>query len=380
MNTSVSRLEMYYRCSYQHFAQYGLGLKERRTYKLDAPDIGQLFHEALKTITDWINKEGRDFSDVTEKEANQYAQKAITHLAPILQNEILRSSNRYKYIEKKLLEVITRATYILSEQARRSGFTPVGLELAFGKGETLNPVRIQLPNGYELLLRGRIDRVDKGIFGNELYLRIIDYKSSNTDLNLIDVYYGLALQMLTYLDVVLTQSEAWLGKKGQPAGMLYFHVHNAMLSEETRISDEKINHQLFKKYKMNGLLLSNKDIVQLMDSDLESGSSSIIPAGFKNDGQFNAYSKIADYDTFSNLQTYIHYLIQQAGVDMTSGMLRLNPYEFKQKSACTFCSFKSLCQFDPILEENRFRKLTNMKEKDILNKIKEEAERGSKHW
>ena len=348
MHTSVSRMEMFYRCSYQHFAQYSLGLKERRTYKLDAPDIGQLFHEALKTITDWVTKEGKSFSDVTEMEANQYAQKAIKHLAPILQNQILRSSNRYYYIEKKLQEVIARATYVLSEQARRSGFTPVGLELAFGKGEKLKPIQIKLPNGYELLLRGRIDRVDQGTFGNELYLRIIDYKSSNTDLSLVEVYYGLALQMLTYLDVVLSQSETWLGKQAQPAGMLYFHVHNAMVSEDTRISDEKVIDQLFKKYKMNGLLLSNKEIVQLMDSDLETGTSSIIPAGLKKDGDFHAYSKVTDFDTFSNLQTYIRSLIQQAGLDMTSGILQLNPYEFKEKSACTFCSFKSLCQFDPI--------------------------------
>src|SRR5699024_5780912 len=48
INTSVSRLEMFYRCSYQHFANYNLKLEERRTYQLEAPDIGQLFHEALK--------------------------------------------------------------------------------------------------------------------------------------------------------------------------------------------------------------------------------------------------------------------------------------------------------------------------------------------
>src|SRR5699024_1530760 len=45
MKTSVSRLEMLHRCSYQHFLEYSLKLEERRTYKLDAPDIGQLFHE-----------------------------------------------------------------------------------------------------------------------------------------------------------------------------------------------------------------------------------------------------------------------------------------------------------------------------------------------
>src|SRR5690625_1211476 len=40
IETSVSRLETYYRCSYQHFLQYNLKLEERRTYTLDAPDMG----------------------------------------------------------------------------------------------------------------------------------------------------------------------------------------------------------------------------------------------------------------------------------------------------------------------------------------------------
>lgn len=67
VKASVSRLETYYRCSYQHFAKYSLKLDERRTYKLDAPDIGQLFHEALKIITDWIQGEGKDFAQLTKK-------------------------------------------------------------------------------------------------------------------------------------------------------------------------------------------------------------------------------------------------------------------------------------------------------------------------
>lgn len=58
-----------------------------------------------------------------------------------------------------------------------------------------------------------MDRVDQIRDCNDLYLRIIDYKSSEKDLSLVDVYYGLSLQMLTYLDVVLTHSEKGLARK-----------------------------------------------------------------------------------------------------------------------------------------------------------------------
>jgi len=370
VKTSVSRLESYYRCSYQHFAQYSLGLKERQTYKLDAPDIGLLFHEALKTITEWIQAEGNDFAKLTQKDAKGYAKKAVTKLSPILQHQILHSSNRYKYIKQKLQEVIARATHILSEQARQSDFSPVGLELGFGENKALKPLVLPLPNGFELVLRGQIDRVDKSVKDDRLFLRIIDYKSSERGLSLVEVYYGLALQMLTYLDVVLTQSEAWLGLKASPAGVLYFHVHNPMISGEQMLSDERLENEIFKKYKMKGLLMADEDIVQMMDYNAVSGQSKIIPAGLKKDGTFRKDSKIADAETFNSLRKHMHDLMVQAGVDITSGGVHLNPFQYKKQTACTFCPFLSVCQFEPTLETNEYHRLQDMKEEDILMNLR----------
>ena len=55
-------------------------------------------------------------------------------------------------------------------------------------------------------LIGRIDRVDKAKDDHGVYLRIIDYKSSAKELNLSEVYYGITLQMLTYLDLIVHHS------------------------------------------------------------------------------------------------------------------------------------------------------------------------------
>jgi ATP-dependent helicase/nuclease subunit B len=375
VKASVSRLETYYRCSYQHFARYHLNLEERKTYKLDAPNIGQLFHEALKVITEWIRLEGKGYETVSKADSRNYANRAMGKLAPILQNQILRSSNRYKYIQQKLQDVIARATFILSEQARQSNFSPVGLEVAFGENATLEPLTMQLPNGYELVLRGRIDRVDQSIDDDHLYLRIIDYKSSAHGLDLVDVYYGLALQMLTYLDVVLSQSESWLGMQATPAGVLYFHVHNPMLNEDPDLDDSELERKLFKEYKMQGLLLSDESVVRNMDTALETGHSEVVPAGVTKKGTFYKNSKVASRQTFEQLQGYIHKLIEAAGLEITTGKVKLNPYQYKQEVACTHCPFLSVCQFDTGLEENNFHRLKQMNEQEVLQKIENREER-----
>ncbi|UOQ87440.1 helicase-exonuclease AddAB subunit AddB [Gracilibacillus salinarum] len=370
INASVSRLEMYHRCSYQHFARYSLGLEDRPTYKLDAPDIGQLFHEALKQITEWIQKEGRQFADVYDLDARKYANRAVGELANVLQHQILHSSNRYQYIQKKLESVIARATFILSEQARKTHFAPVGLEVGFGYPDQLQPLTVPLPNDHTLLLRGRIDRVDQAFENEQLYLRIIDYKSSAKGLNLTEVYYGLALQMLAYLDVVLQNAEGWLGHPASPAGVLYFHVHNPMISADDFLSEDKIEQEIFKKFKMKGLMVDQEEVVRMMDTTLDYGRSNIIPAGFSKTGSFYKGSQVAEQNVFNELQGYIHRLMENAGLAITEGKVDLNPFQQQQLTACTFCDFRSVCQFDPTLAENNYRKLKEMKDEEVIEAIK----------
>ncbi|GAA0491476.1 helicase-exonuclease AddAB subunit AddB [Salinibacillus aidingensis] len=374
VNTSVSRIESFYRCEYQHFAQYALGLQERSVYKLDAPDIGQLFHEALKQITDWIIQEGRSYRDLSPDEAAAYARRAVQKLSPILQHQILFSSNRYQYILRKLEKVIGRAANILAEQAKRSEFSPAGIELGFGPKEKLPPMNLPLPDGYELVLRGRIDRVDRADIGDDLYLRIVDYKSSAKDLNLEEVYYGLSLQMLAYLDVVLSNAEQWLGKGANPAGVLYFHVHDPIISDPASLNRDTIEAEIFKDFKMKGLLLEDEQVVQQMDLDLSTGSSPVVPAGLKKDGTFQKYSKTLNHALFDRLRTYVRSLLTQAGTTMTSGEIHLNPFQDEQKVACSVCPFRSVCQFDATLEENNYRILKKQDQDDILAEMEQREE------
>ena len=228
-------------------------------------------------------------------------------------------------------------------------------------------------------LVGRIDRVDKAAHDGEVFLRILDYKSSAKDVNVNEIYYGLALQMLTYLDIVISNSESLIGTKASPAGVVYFHVHNPMISTSKMLTLDEIEAELFKKFKMNGLLLGEENVIKLMDQTLESGESTIISAGIKKDGSLTKRSKVASKEEFNQLRSYVRSMYVKTGNSIVDGAVQISPYKMKEKTPCTFCSFKSVCQFDESLQANKYRMLKVEDKETVIEKMRKESDENGEH-
>ena len=373
IQASVSRMELFHSCPFSHFAQHGLKLRERQIFQLDAPDIGELFHAALKYIAETVMVQKLSWPTLTREQSERLAKDAVETLAPKLQNEILLSSNRHTYIKRKLEQIISRASIILSEHAKVSGFSPVGLELGFGPKSELPPLSFQLRNGTKMELVGRIDRVDKAEDESGVYLRIVDYKSSAKELNLGEVYYGMALQMLTYLDIIISHSTSLIGTEAIPAGVLYFHVHNPMINAKKIMTLEEIEEEISKKFKMNGLLLGEENAIRLMDLSLDTGKSIVIPAEIKKDGTLSKRSKVASNKEFDDLRHYVRNMYVKTGNAITEGTVQISPYKMKDRTPCTFCSYKSVCQIDESLEGNEYRMLVPRSKEQALELMRKEA-------
>lgn len=358
LRTSVSRMERFSACPFSHFASHGLKLKERQIYRLKAPDIGQLFHAALSQMAMTFKEQNRSWGSLTVDECLQEAGVAVDKLAPKLQGEILLSSHRYGYISRKLKNIVGRASVILGEQSRRGSFEPVGLELDFGPGRLLPSLTFELPNGCVMEIVGRIDRVDMAQGENGLLLRVIDYKSSQTDLKLHEVYYGLSLQMLTYLDVLISSAEKWLGQPALPAGTLYFHVHNPLLQSSNGMTLEQAQLEMLKRFKMKGLLLADRDVIAKMDGQLERGYSDILPVAVKADGGFYSSASVATAEQWGTLLSSVRHVITGIGTRITDGDVDIAPYRLGTETACTHCAFRSVCRFDETLDGSSYHVLS----------------------
>ena len=53
--------------------------------------------------------------------------------------------------------------------------------------------------------------------------------------------------MLTYLDIIVHHSTTLIGEEATPAGVLYFHVHNPMISAKKILTLEDIEEGIVQK-------------------------------------------------------------------------------------------------------------------------------------
>src|SRR5699024_3845793 len=117
---SISRIESFYNCAFQHYARYGLRLEERVRYELKPLDLGNLFHDALEFVHERVKQQRLDWRQLTMAQVEQLATEALEHLAPHFVHRLLYSSSRYAYIYRKLTQIIEQTAHAIRLQASRS--------------------------------------------------------------------------------------------------------------------------------------------------------------------------------------------------------------------------------------------------------------------
>jgi ATP-dependent helicase/nuclease subunit B len=396
--TSVSRLEKFARCPFAHYSQYGLKLKDRSTFQLSSPDMGQFFHAVLHEFALTVQERQLNWGELTKEDSWNIVSELSEKIAPNLQNEILLSSARYRYLKHKLNRTVHHAVRVLGEHARQGIFVPIQLEVKFGPDEVLPGIQVPLTDGNSLTLRGQIDRIDGALLEKQMYLRILDYKSREPRITLNHFYYGLDIQLLAYLDAALQGAEILLEPLSSlldlnqatptndsstesphgiavdpppihPAGFLYFPVLEPQLEFKSRLTTEQMEYERIKAVKVKGYLLANRNVLEAMDRSLTSGDSHLLGLKIKKDGDFKKGAPILTENQFHLLRKHLHYFLQETGEDILNGNISISPYRQGKDHACQYCSYKPVCHFDPYLPENSYRTLPVLKDSDIWNQF-----------
>lgn len=369
LSGSVTRLEQYAACAYGHFLKYGLELEERQQYELAASDMGNLFHNSIDLCFVKMREEGKDWHTVTEQERRDLVHRCVTEITEDYGNTILNSSARNAYLAKKVEHITQRTIWALQQQIGKGDFVPVGFEVSFSAADNLQAMKIALSETEALHLRGRIDRMDLCEDEEHVYVKIIDYKSGNTSFDLTALSYGLQLQLVVYMDAVMEMTKRQYPEKEiVPAGILYYHIDDPLIPKEDAETPEKIDREILKRLRMDGLVNSELEVIRHMDHTIEK-ESDVIPVVLKDGELQETKSSVANRERFDKLGRFVENRLREAGREILDGEIRVAPYKNGTRTACDYCPYHAVCGFDRKTGGYEYRRLKNRKAEEIWEEI-----------
>lgn len=376
-NLSISKLERYATCPFSYFIQYGLKAQERREYSFTAPDLGSFIHNILDIFSKSLNKDKLNWHEIDEDYIKSRVSLIVDEMVNKIPGFILNSSERYKYLAYRLKKMLVSAISIISMQIKQGNFEPVDYEVSFRKNGKYPPIKIVLNDGQEITLVGQIDRIDELEKDDSKYIRIIDYKSGDKSINLTEVYYGLQLQLLVYLDAII-DSDRHKKSNLKPAAILYNRIDNPIVRSNEDQKDSVINEEILKKLRMNGLVLKDVDIIGEMDMSLKEGerkTSLVIPANFDKNGNIGRYTKGVTEPEFDVLREYVKYEVKELCERMIGGDISILPCKNKNGTSCDFCNYASICQFDPSIRGNMYTILNDKSDEEVIKLMEKEVKK-----
>lgn len=369
LRTSVSKLETYKKCPFSYFLKYGLNLKQKEELKIQNFDTGSFMHEVIDLFFNYVREENIELTELLDEE-----EKIRKIVNQIIETKLdcgkyrFTATVKYKILIQRLEKMVTKALKYIVESLVYSDFNVEGTEVEFSKGKEYKPIEIALENGKRIEITGKIDRVDIAKTEDGNYLRIIDYKSSARNVDLNEVYAGVSIQLLTYLDAICEEKDL------MPAGILYFNLIEKNVNPKIK-TEEAIEEEIRKQFKMKGLILADIEVMKMQDNNLkEGGTSKLIPAGISAKGGINKRDTSGvDEQEFEVLQKYIGKIIKEIGKEILEGKIELSPTNYKGKTPCRYCEYHAICGFDARNNKNKYDYIENLSKDDIIRKMNKEV-------
>ena len=366
LKTSISRLEQYKKCPFSYYLKYGLKLDDRNTFKIEAIDTGSFMHEVIDEFFCNIKEKEISVKEISENQVQEIIDEIIEEKLQLNKNYIFTSTAKFKILTNRLKKLIYKSMKYIIESIKQSDFEVFGTEIEFKSGKEYSPIIIENEDGKKIEITGKIDRVDIAQNQDGKYLRIIDYKSSIKDIDLNDVMYGMQIQLLTYLDAISKEEETI------PAGILYFNLIEPVIKSNKNVTQEELEDEIRKQFKMKGLILADVKVAKMMDKNLEKGYSKIIPAYIdSNENISPRLSSSVTREQFEMLQNHVIKTIKDISKEILKGNIDIKPYYKNKKTACTYCEYKPICKFDSNNSDNKYNYITKLKDEEIWEKIKE---------
>lgn len=331
LNVSPSSIETYAKCPFYHFILYGLKLKVKEKYLFDSREVGTFVHYLLENVIK------NDIDNI--KEGNTYEIIKKYSLSYLKDNGKIMD-NKTKYLIEELSKSTSNVINMIVSEQEKSRFKPTFFELKIDDNSTVTPLSVKLLNG-TLNIKGIVDRVDTYQDDENFYYRIIDYKTGEKKFRLDEVLMGLNLQMLIYL-LAIKNSHSFTDKKMIPSALLYYPALLKESKSSRGLTLEEKEKSVYDRLKMNGIINSSSDVLDLFGEDLKCYTDSFVRNKL-------SFEKVFSMDDINNVFEYMINTIKTIGNNILDGKISVSPVE----DGCKYCKFSSICKFDKKIDKTR---------------------------
>ncbi|WP_315025388.1 PD-(D/E)XK nuclease family protein [Abiotrophia defectiva] len=359
MTASVSKLEQYYQDPYSHFLLYGLKIRPRQQLELNAAGAGDYYHDFLDKFTQ-AQQASPDF------EANFASIQTL--MAEDLRFNIFGTNPRMHLIKRKLDQHLRQFLSVSLAQSQALTVQPVATELVFGSQQEAGLI-LPLDKG-SLTLRGKIDRIDAD--PSQSYYQVVDYKSGKKTFNLVDFYYGLDLQVLTYLKVASQRYP-----HAQAVGAFYQSLAGGFVKVDgkqmARLSQDGLDLAKSQLHPYRGLMtISGSELVAIEPGLANQSKSQIYPVQLKKDGSYYQHVPAVNQAELSLINQHLVHLMTQAGNAIQRGDISLAPFKDERFTPSLQADYRVITGFDATVHYGAYRHKRLAKDQ-VLAQIEKEA-------
>lgn len=331
LNVSPSSIETYAKCPFYHFILYGLKLKVKEKYLFDSREVGTFVHYLLENVIK------NDIDNIKEENTYEIIKK---YSLSYLKDNGKIMDNKTKYLIEELSKSTSNVINMIVSEQEKSRFKPTFFELKIDDNSTVTPLSVKLLNG-TLNINGIVDRVDTYQDDENFYYRIIDYKTGEKKFRLDEVLMGLNLQMLIYL-LAIKNSHSFTDKKMIPSALLYYPALLKESKSSRGLTLEEKEKSVYDRLKMNGIINSSSDVLDLFGEDLKCYTDSFVRDKL-------SFEKVFSMDDINNVFEYMINTIKTIGNNILDGKISVSPVE----DGCKYCKFSSICKFDKKIDKTR---------------------------
>lgn len=380
LTESVSKLEKYAECQFKYFLQYGLGLMDRETYQLNSANVGTILHESMEKMFKYVKAVwGNDWGKMSDDELAAKAVEFVDASADDEAEEFFLDSSRSAYVKKFLEDIAVRTAKTLRTFVLCSDMRPENFEKRFNTAENednLSDYVFNLKNGIKMNIKGVIDRLDEYMDDNDVYFKIIDYKSSEQKIDKAKVLAGLQMQLVTYGAIAYELEKRRMekierSKDDVHVGGLLYYAFSDPIADMTDFDgdirfDENRHEMVTDEMRMFGKLKVGAIEDVVLDSSKYSGiynGSSRAVQVMDSSKATLAENQAMDEVMIEELMEANRRNIERLGNCIADGEIKINPVKSGKSSACTYCTYRSICMFDSKYGGNRYSRMYS-KEQD----------------